>query len=227
MTFSGAVPEIPAIRVVKNPEFCGKKVWDPVLVVNPSNRGIKNTVVYLEEVNRGKPFPHRPFIDAFKCLFVPHATVVFEGKPVLLHNSDTIFHNIHAFNEQGKTIFNFALPTLSEAVIETIKKSGVIRIQCDSHLHMNGWAVSLSHPYFSVTDEMGRFRITDVPPGNYTLVAWHEGYVMTNRSAYEASLKSSQGHLERPVYDGAWKITNPVKVNADSDIKMNLVFNHE
>ena len=61
--------------------------------------------------------------------------------------------------------------------------------QCDIHSHMNGYRVGFSHPYFAVTDAEGKFEITGVPPGEYTLVAWHEGYKIVRRD------------LDRPSYD--------------------------
>ena len=54
---------------------------------------------------------------------------------------------------------------------------------------MNAWAAAFDHPYFTVTDEQGRFEIGGIPPGSYTLVAWHSGY---NIVKFNAS---------RPVYD--------------------------
>jgi len=61
--------------------------------------------------------------------------------------------------------------------------------QCDIHSHMNGYRVGFPHPYFAVTDAEGKFEITGVPPGEYTLVAWHEGYKIVRRD------------LDRPSYD--------------------------
>ncbi|MBI3609340.1 MAG: carboxypeptidase regulatory-like domain-containing protein [Nitrospirae bacterium] len=223
VTFAGSVPDIPAIPVVKNPEFCGEAVWDPVLVVNPSNKGVKNTVVYLEGIHRGKAIPTGMAIDAFKCLFVPHVSVVFKNRPVVFHSNDMVLHNVHAFNERGATLFNLALPQMGHVAKRTIKSGGIIHIQCDSHAHMQGWAVSLDHPYFSVTEENGRFRIAGVPPGEYTLVAWHEGYTMTNRSSYEDSLKSGPGLLQRPVYDAPDRITQPVEVKAKNETRVDFV----
>ncbi len=39
---------------------------------------------------------------------------------------------------------------------------------------MKGWLVVAEHPYYVLTDEDGNFKITDVPPGTYTLQLWHE-----------------------------------------------------
>ena len=220
VTFDGTVPEIPSIRVVKNPDFCGREVHDPVLMVNPANKGLKNTIVYLEDIKQGKPLPNGTAIDAFACLFVPYATVVFKGKPVLFHNNDVVFHNVHAFNARGATAFNIALPNMGQVVKKVVEADGLIPIQCDSHVHMNGWAMALDHPYFSVTDDQGRFRIRDVPPGKYKLIAWHPGYNMTNRAAYEASLGSES--LVRPMYDAPYRIPTPVDVKARADVRIDL-----
>ena len=221
-TFKGEVPETMSIPVVKNREFCGKSVWDPVLVVNPSNRGLKNTVVYLESVGRGKRLPKNQFIDAFKCLFVPHATVIIKDRPVMFHNNDTVFHNAHVMDDQGRTIFNFALPNLGAVVHGTVKTAGVLRIQCDSHVHMNGWAISLNHPYFSVTDDSGRYKISDVPPGKYRLVAWHEGYIMTNRQDQVDSFRTNPDSLTRPVYDPPFEVKREIEVETNGLNKENF-----
>ena len=220
MSFIGSTPDIPPIKVIKNPEFCGPLVWDPVLTVNPENNGLKNSVLYLEGIERGKQVPDGMAIDAFQCLFVPYTTVVYKGKPVLFHTNDTIFHNVHAYNDRGATLFNLALPKMGQVIQQTIKTKGVIRIQCDSHIHMNGWAMALDHPYFSVTDDKGRFRITDIPPGTYKLIAWHPGYNMTNRAAYEASLKTPTP--VRPMYDEPHVIEKTVEIKAGERLQLNL-----
>lgn len=222
VSFEGSIPEIPAIAVVKNPEFCGDQVRDPVLTVHPADRGLKNVVVFLEDIKKGKALPKGTAIDAFKCLFVPYTTVVFKGRPVLFHNNDIVFHNAHVLTKKGRTVMNVALPEFGSRVVKTIKKEGIYRIECDSHLHMNGWAVALDHPYYAVTDERGRFSITGIPPGEYRLVAWHPGYRMTNEEAYRASLKSEQ--VVRPLYDSPHRQSVSVTVKGGEKTDLNFSF---
>jgi hypothetical protein len=88
---------------------------------------------------------------------------------------------------------------------------------------MNAWVISLDHPYFSVTDERGRYRITDVPPGHYRLVMWHEGYTMMNQLAYEESLRTDPGFLQRPVYDKPYRLTQSVEVKAMEETHVDFV----
>jgi hypothetical protein len=60
-------------------------------------------------------------------------------------------------------------------------RPGIVRVFCDIHSHMSAFILVFSHPFFSVTDAAGRYRIDDVPPGNYTLVAWNEGVSSESR----------------------------------------------
>jgi hypothetical protein len=46
---------------------------------------------------------------------------------------------------------------------------------------MNAEMMVVSHPYYAVTDLNGSFELTDVPPGNYEVVAWHEGWHVLGR----------------------------------------------
>ncbi len=64
-----------------------------------------------------------------------------------------------------------------------------MRLQCDVHNNMNAYWAAFDHPYFAVTDADGKFVISGVPAGKYTLVAWHEGYKV---------IREEKG---RPIYD--------------------------
>ena len=57
----------------------------------------------------------------------------------------------------------------------TFDRPGVVRVFCDIHSHMNAFILVFSHPFFSLTDTDGRYRIDNVPPGTYSLIAWNEG----------------------------------------------------
>jgi hypothetical protein len=60
-------------------------------------------------------------------------------------------------------------------------RPGIVRVFCDIHSHMNAFILVFSHPFFAVTDADGRYRIDNVPPGNYTIVAWDEGITSESR----------------------------------------------
>lgn len=210
--FAGDPPQLPAIKVLKNADYCGEEMRDPVLVVNRAGRGVKNTVVYLENIERGKPIAAAAKVESIKCLFEPHVQPVFTDTGVLLRNQDPVLHNPHAFTLRGATIWNVALTQKGQSVTKPIRSTGVIRLQCDAHLHMNAWLIALDHPYAAVTDENGRFSITDVPPGRYRLIAWHEGFSIANRSAHEASLAERTEDAERPVYDEPYVLSTQIEV---------------
>ena len=54
-------------------------------------------------------------------------------------------------------------------------RPGVVRVFCEIHSHMNAFILVFGHPFFAMTDADGRYRIDNVPPGTYSLVAWNEG----------------------------------------------------
>jgi uncharacterized protein (DUF983 family) len=193
------------VRVRKNMEVCGDSKAFQALVLGP-DKGVGNTVVYLEGVTRGKAAPELE-LDNARCLFVPHVSAVMVGARVRVKNADPVLHNTHGLLDR-LTVFNVALPNRDQVVdiTQRIKKVGVIEVLCDAHTHMRAWIVVRDNPYFAVTDESGRFRITDVPPGRYRLAAWHEGWVLTGRD--------KDG---RPVYDPPRTLTREVTVPAKGE----------
>lgn len=208
--YTGEPVRAAPIPVRKNTDVCGEHKPSEALMVGPGG-GIKNTVVYLEGVERGKP-PGELLLDNAKCLFVPHVSAAMVGARVRIRNTDPVMHNTHGFQDRA-TVFNIAQPLKDQAIdiTQRIRKVGVIDVQCDAHTHMRAWIVVRDNPYFAVTDESGRFRITEVPPGRYRLTAWHEGWVVTG--------KDKDG---RPLYDAPRVVTREVTVPAHGEVAVDF-----
>ena len=78
------------------------------------------------------------------------------------------------------------------------------------------------HPYYAVTDESGRFELTDVPPGEYELVAWHEGWKVARQEAAFDVL--TERRIQRPVFSEpkTWKKKVSVRENKTSVVTFAL-----
>jgi hypothetical protein len=179
--FAGQAPQLELVEVIKDQETCGNTVPLEVLIVNPQNKGLKNTVVYLERTDKGKkPEEKEPTLDNTQCLFVPHVQAMPVGTTLGVKNSDSILHNTHAFLGTP-TVFNLALPIQGQVIKRKMNKAGAVRVQCDAHVHMSAWIVTLEHPYFAVTDENGSFKLEHIPPGKYNVIAWHEPWELKGK----------------------------------------------
>ena len=205
--FVGEVPRLAPVPVKKNQDVCGKEKPVEILVVGP-NRGVRDTVIYLEGITKGKKADARELhLDNIKCQFVPHVLAVMVEQPAVVKNSDPILHNTHGFQDKV-TVFNLALPIQHQRINikSKVKRPGVIQVLCDAHTHMSAWVVVRENPYFAVTDESGAFRIDNVPPGKYKVGAWHEGWKPTGRD--------KDG---RVVYDAPRVITREITIPARGD----------
>jgi len=174
--FVGTPPTLSPIAVNKNRDVCGAQKVSEALVLGP-DRGVRDTVVMIEGVARGKKGTGDVIVDNRNCVFVGHVTAVVPGDRVRVRNSDPVLHNTHGFLGQP-TVFNLALPTKDQMIDITkrLQKPGVVRVLCDAHPHMFAWMIVHDSPYVAVTDASGGFRIGDVPPGTYKVSIWHSGY---------------------------------------------------
>jgi len=182
VSFKGKVPEPQHFLVQKTPDVCGKQRDFPFVRVNET--ALQNVVIVLEGVEKGKPFPRSSAEFVAKdCTFLPYVTAVpkkgANGWPVFKTvNEDATMHNPHAYEVTGsvrRTLWNVGLPEKgSKFEKETIvRKGNVIKLECDQHDFMHSWTRVVENPYFAVVGEDGSFRIDEVPPGQYKLVAWH------------------------------------------------------
>lgn len=174
VVFNGTVPTRKIITT-KDQDVCGGIREEPEIIVG-GDKGVKDAVVYLAEVAKGKPWPTgeaaEPLLDQEKCVFTPRVQVMRPGT-LDVKNSDPVLHNTHGFYGK-RTAFNLALPNKDQVVQTELQRPGEVRIECDAHGWMLGWIYVVEHPYFAVTGEDGTFSITDVPPGDYVLIATHE-----------------------------------------------------
>ena len=79
-------------------------------------------------------------------------------------NSDPVLHNTHGFLDK-LTVFNVALPNQGQRIKRPLRKSGLVRVECDAHGWMLGWIFVAENPYYAMTGKDGSFTIKDVPPG--------------------------------------------------------------
>lgn len=175
VTFNGSVRTNKVIPT-KDPEVCGGIRDVPVVRVG-GDKGVEHAVVYLKKVGRGKAWAaaeslKAPVLDQEKCEFAPHVQVIRAGSLEIL-NSDPILHNTHGFYGR-RTAFNLAMPNRGEKILANLERPGLVRVECDAHGWMLAWVQVADSPYYAVTAGDGMFTITDIPPGEYTLVAWQE-----------------------------------------------------
>jgi plastocyanin len=140
-------------------------------------------VVYLETGPRGafeERDPQRAVLDQRNETFVPHVLAVMAGTVVDFPNSDKTFHNVFSLSKAKR--FDLGRYATGRSKSVRFDRPGVVRVFCDIHSHMNAFVLVFSHPFFDVTDLDGRFRLEDVPPGNYTVIGWYEGEQRTSRA---------------------------------------------
>jgi hypothetical protein len=175
VTFAGNPPPKKKVIPTKDKEACGSGVREVDQILVGPDKAVQDAIVYLKQVDKGKGWgkaPRTPAIDNQKCDFKPHVQVIPAGD-IEIVNSDPVLHNTHGF--YGKqTAFNVALPNQGQRIKKPLKKTGLVRVECDAHGWMLAWVHVADNPYYAVSAKDGTFTLTDVPPGSYTLVAWQE-----------------------------------------------------
>ncbi len=176
---AGPIPQRERITVNVNREHCGASKLSEQYLVDAAGRGLKNIVVNIEGISRGKRLPQTAYsLDNRGCMFQPHVQGVIVGKMLEVINSDPVLHTTHARHEGQRTLFNLPLPPpepgARRSLRRPIRQSGLIVINCEVHPWMKGYIWAFTHPYFAVTDDKGNFLIEEIPPGRYKVRAWHE-----------------------------------------------------
>ncbi len=159
------------VRENKNPQF------QETFEVGSDGKSLANVFVYVKDGLGNYVFdtPTEPArIDQKQCRYHPHVFGMRVGQPLEIVNSDPTLHNIHAM-PKANAEFNNGQPIQGMKMTHTFDKEEVmIPFKCDVHGWMNAYVGVLNHPYFAVSDKDGKFELKSLPPGTYTIEAWHE-----------------------------------------------------
>jgi len=177
--FVGEAPK-PRLISMKADRQCdaihgGKSVTAEDFVVNP-NGTLKWVFVYVKEGVKGKynPPSEPVVLDQQGCWYQPRVFGIMVGQKLEIRNSDPLLHNVHATPKKNKP-FNIGQPVKGMKTYQTFNTPEVmVPFKCDVHPWMSAYAGVLDHPFFSVSNDKGEFEIKNLPPGTYTIEAWHE-----------------------------------------------------
>jgi Polysaccharide lyase family 4, domain II len=172
-------------------------------LLQPFNAGpngeFRQVVVLLDDIEKGKPFGAYtpPRIEAIDCRFMPFVTLVRDLHDVVVVNMDPAMHDIQAYETSQlgpRVLFNEPLPistryphqaglsahvqkhyegTPMTQTVRMTKGRRTFTMQCGFHAYMESWALVAEHPYYTITDNEGRFQLTDIPAGTYKVKLWH------------------------------------------------------
>ncbi len=143
----------------------------------------RRSVVYLESAPaRAFPDiePQRATMDQRNEAFVPQVLAVTVGTVVDFPNSDRVYHNV--FSLSGARRFDLGRYAAGRSRSVRFDRPGIVRVFCEIHSHMSAFILVFNHRYFAVTAADGRYQISRVPPGRYTLVAWSDGSTRESRT---------------------------------------------
>lgn len=199
VTYDGKPVAPKVFKVEKTPEVCGKE--DRRLAeVSANNGSLADVVLVLEGVKAGKPFDKFALTgpppgtrklegtgDRFmgtnirpeKCIFGAYTGVVAAGSILRFDNQDPVKHSPHTYEVRGRvrdTIHNQDLEGygyLKLAVKFKKEAAKLVKLECDQHEHMQNWFYRVENPYYAFSGPDGTFKIDQIPPGTYKLIAWH------------------------------------------------------
>ena len=174
--FKGESPPPKELRVTLNKKTCGHTYQSESLLVSKTG-GIQNVVVSLLRIPKGLPVEigEKPIqIDQQKCIFIPHVLLVPAGVEFEALNSDPVLHNFHTVGKHNKEVNVMQTKTKRRRLPLVFPEPDTIEVVCDVHSWMKAWIIVTEHPYYTLTDLDGQFRLENVPEGSYRIKAWHE-----------------------------------------------------
>lgn len=205
-----------------DPVYCGRisngAGWRLLQPFDVGEQGeFRHVLVFIVGIDKGKAIPAPSAkIEAEDCKFTPYISVLFENWPLEIVNMDPVLHDIQAYETSrlgARVLFNSPLPMHPRYTKEGITKTGrnahlagipmrqsinlhkgrrMFVMQCGFHAYMESWGFVVDNPYFALTDRNGRFKIADIPAGDYHVFVWHPMIQGGVGKKYEMMIRSGE-----------------------------------
>jgi plastocyanin len=181
VTFEGTPPARERLKMDADPacaEGSGPNPQNDAVLIKDG--GLQNVFVYVKDgLDPAYSFdvPQEPLkFEQRGCRYGPRIFGVRVGQPIEILNDDATLHNVHAL-PKANAEFNRSMQMKGERMTRTFTTPEVmVRFKCDVHNWMTAYVGVMAHPFFAVTNETGAFEIKGLPPGTYTIEAWHERF---------------------------------------------------
>jgi hypothetical protein len=178
VTYEGTPAKAKTIDMSKEPS-CAQQHATPVAtetVVTGPNNSLENVVVYISAGAPDESAPSQPVkFDQKGCQYIPHVLAFQVNQPLEITNSDQTSHNIHPRPTVNRE-WNKSQPPGSAPDIEKYDKPEFIPVKCNIHPWMSGQFAVMKNSHYAISSGGGGFSLPNLPPGKYTVTAWHESY---------------------------------------------------
>jgi plastocyanin len=176
--FTGTIP--PAARVNMNADPSCAKLHPTGLTAEDTiagaDGGLQNVVVFISEGLGDRTYdpPQQPAVMEQKgCVYKPHVVAVRTNQELDVLNNDATTHNVHPLPANNRES-NKAQAPGTRVNMTFAREEIAIPMKCNVHPWMRSYIAVFKHPYFAVTGKGGTFELSNLPPGDYTIQAWHE-----------------------------------------------------
>jgi carboxypeptidase family protein len=178
VTYEGTPAKAKPIDMSKEPS-CAKQHTTPITtetVVTGPNNSLGNVVVYISAGAPDDAPPSQPAkFEQKGCQYLPHVLAFQVNQPLEVVNDDQTSHNIHPLPKVNRE-WNKSQPPGSPAIADKYDKPEFIPVKCNVHPWMHGNFAVMKNSHYAVSGEDGGFKLPNLPPGKYTVTAWHESY---------------------------------------------------
>ncbi len=172
----GAVPPRELLKMATDP-WCAKKWGEDDAVLVGKEGALSNAIVHVVvgPTMTAPPPSEKVTLDQDGCRYRPRVSALVVGQKLEIRNGDETLHNIHGW-AGARTLFNNAMVAHAPPVERTFAEPGIVKLKCDVHPWMTGFVLVQPNGFFAVTGADGRFTLRGLPPGQYTVEAWHERF---------------------------------------------------